>query len=215
MKIYIPENLDLELLEEKYQAKETIKHYKRDKLAYILHQLGYISLYDSRYQKEGILIPLSSKIIQQRLGNYYNQYLEFLLQTGIIDTDNRYIKKEKAIGYRIGYPYNKAVRVYEIEDFQFKRNLENYYIESHKKIRREYKHLIGWFDKLEINEAAARQFIFDDFQIKEQFPELRDRDEDGYKSPSIQYKLAQKAIDKYTHKEFLDYTIDQSGLRLH
>ena len=215
MKLFIPENLELLAFEKKYQPELYIQYYKTDKLAYILHQLNHIPLYDRRYQKEGQFIPLSSKILQDRIGNFYSQYLAFLLHTGIIDTDSQYIVKEKSIGYRIAYPYNQNIKEYIITDFMFKNNLRNYYIANHKKIQKDYKFLIKWFDKLEINEELAMQFIREDYQIKEFYPELRDRDDKEYKSASVQYKLAKKAIEKYSSKEYLDFSIDQSGHRFH
>jgi hypothetical protein len=216
MRIYIPENFNIEQFEAQHQPQTQIKSYKRDKLLFILHQLSYIPMMDSRYQQEGQLIPLHSKILQQQLGNYYRQYLDCLGWAGIIETDNHYIAKEKSKAYRLSFPYGGALKEYQIADYAFKRSLEGFYSQSGKAIRLKYPYLKKWFNEnLEINQQACNYYLLEELKTKTKYPYLRSRDEHGYKSPKIQYKCAQLCLGKLVNQEFYDFSVDSSGYRFH
>jgi hypothetical protein len=216
MKIYIPENFDFDAFETFSHAETLIKGYKRDKAAYILHLLSYIPMIDSRYQQVGQLVPLYSKILQARIGNYYLHYLNCLGAAGIIETDNHYIPREKSRWYRLSHVFSLALKEYTISDYSFKRNLEDFYKEQSRKEVYKYPNLIQWFnEKLEIDSEACFNFIFKDYLIKKEHPHLRSRDEQGYKDPQVQYKCASLCIHRFIDQDFIGFIVDPSGFRFH
>lgn len=56
------------------------------------------------YERENPLgneyFPLCSQILRRIIGNGYLQVVDFLIDNGIIESDSRYVKGEKCIGYR-------------------------------------------------------------------------------------------------------------------
>lgn len=215
MRFSVPKNIDFEQMEEQFQLRKEIKHYKRDKLAYIMHLLNYYQLTYSKYQSNGVFIPLNAKILQKQLGNYYTQYFKMLFHMGILECNHEYNPGFSSYKYRLSQPYAFTERNYELTDFSFQKKLRTYYEKSYKDVKKKYPFLIKWFDGLEIDEPLALEFIEKDFQLKMTYPELRDKDKHGFKCPEIQKKTAIKSVEKIKFKEFQSFVIDTKGYRFH
>ena len=90
MRLYIPENLDVDQL--MYDNPPNFKKYgcKRDKLLYIIHLINALPLYNKDLMFDGF-VPLNSKLLQDKISNY-KEYIDYLLHDlKIIETDGQYI----------------------------------------------------------------------------------------------------------------------------
>lgn len=97
-KFYIPNNLNLEKHIEKYPTKD-IRPFKIIKLAYLLDRISVILVYNKDHATKEFYTPLHAKILQKYIQNY-KQYIQYAVDTGIIETNGYYISGEKSIGYR-------------------------------------------------------------------------------------------------------------------
>jgi hypothetical protein len=110
--ILIPSNLDIRKLLVKYPP--TLKacvnsiHQQEDKVATIASLL--VKAINKNIQMANADVndfaPLSSTVLQHHVRDY-NDYLSYLLELGVIETDGVYIKDEKCTGFRFtdGYRY--------------------------------------------------------------------------------------------------------------
>ncbi len=108
--ILIPKNIDIRKLLIKYppalNSCVNSIHQQEDKVATIVSllvkainkniQMGHSNIDD--------FVPLSSKILQPHVRDY-NDYLSYLKEVGIIETDGQYIVNEKCCGYRFTREY--------------------------------------------------------------------------------------------------------------
>jgi hypothetical protein len=93
---------------------------KMDKFLWILSKIDFILDKDSRVYKGLSMIPISSVILRDEIGERYREYLDILMDAGIIDSDNFYItpknggecSKCKCYGYTKKYVNNKLVPYY-------------------------------------------------------------------------------------------------------
>lgn len=152
MKAYVPSNLQFEVSE-----RHIGKYY------YLISKL-YLTRVLNKTIEIDDYIPLKSEFLVKVLGCYYRKYLNDLIQNGIIETDNFYIKGEKARGYRLTekYRYQKFRKV-EITDRELikrvtKRKMEyknkmteneniNYIYECMNEIILDYDNAYNWIEQ--------------------------------------------------------------------
>jgi len=121
--ILIPSNLDIRKLLIKYPPSLSTCvnniHQQEDKVATITSLL--VKAINKNIQMGNADIndfaPLSSTILQQHVRDY-NDYLNYLLEVGIIETDGVYIKAEKCTGFRFAKEYRQVLpKEYYILDY--------------------------------------------------------------------------------------------------
>jgi len=69
------------------------------RMLYILWQIGESASYHERTWKETGFVAISGKTFQKRVQSY-KPYLEYLINTGVIECDNHYIPQIIPLGYR-------------------------------------------------------------------------------------------------------------------
>lgn len=150
MKAYIPKNLNL----------GAEKH--RDKYYYILTQIYYGRIFDKRIGKSSF-ISLNGQFLHKVLGGYYINYLRWLIDSGIIESDRRYEPNKKSIGYRFTEKYrNEKFRKVEITNkrliekidklkVQYEQSITNpaliYLIKCLKSIKLDYDGANNWIEQ--------------------------------------------------------------------
>lgn len=103
-KIYIPSNLNLpDLLEKEYHNDCDL-----DRLHYIINLI-----YEQRvlYKNPEEFVPLKAIYMRRiigRAGKTYNDYINILIDKGIIECDRRYIVNEKSFGYKLCGNYSSV-----------------------------------------------------------------------------------------------------------
>jgi hypothetical protein len=203
MRLFIPENLDIDQL--MYDNPPNFKKYKckRDKLLYIIHLINALSLYkkDLMYDR---FVPLNATLLQDNISNY-KEYIDYLLHDlKIIETDGHYIPGFKSKGYRLVDRYNTEVVSTEVRDFTFYRKLKT---ERNKK-KASVEHLgylTKWFnDKLEIDYDYVTEFLQEEFNLKNNNELLRDYDRGRkkFKEPISQLNHAKISAEKISREEY-------------
>ena len=95
-KAYIPSTLDIDKFLEQNPPHKKLK---RDKIILILHIINTVPILhpDRWYKSEWVLI--SSRTLNSLIHNYW-EYLEYLLSSGLIETNGQYILGSRAKGYK-------------------------------------------------------------------------------------------------------------------
>jgi len=202
IKMYIPSKIELdEILE--FFPPDSIKNFKKENLITFLNMLSEIPANLERYENWGEYIPIHSKKLQ-RVAHNYRQYFDYLIDVGIIESDNLYFPDEKSKGYRISPGYMSEVAAYGVED---------YFLE--KKLNQKYKYRINtskryphtrWYDpKLNIDLERS----LDQLQ-KEKEINISNNVKHAYE----RYNNAYINIDRFNDGDY-NISIDGSVGRLH
>lgn len=148
MKAYIPSNLE-------WGAE---RH--SDKYNYILTLIYYGRIFDKR-NDENSFIPLNAKILHSILSGNHKDYINALIEKGIIETNNRYIVTKQSKGYRFTTQYrNVKFKQLNIMDKNIKRKIELLKEFRNKEIKLpQHKYIYECLKKISINEDEARYFI--------------------------------------------------------
>lgn len=127
--VLIPSNIDIKLV----LAKNPIKlkqciyniNQQEDKVATILSLLVKAVARNMQMDASDIddYVPFSTTILQDHVRDY-NDYLQFLQDVGIIESDGYYIPDEKCCGYRFTEKY-RYVLLKEYFIFDYKGNVKN------------------------------------------------------------------------------------------
>src|SRR4051812_31105535 len=106
---FIPRHLHIDTL--LFRHPPVIKHFKKEKLVYILHLIN-----DIPSRSDDVMVndytPLNTRLLKRTIGNNYIDYLDYLFTWNIIETDNQYIAGEKSKGYRFTADYRTTVKPY-------------------------------------------------------------------------------------------------------
>lgn len=214
MIVYIPRNFDIEKFEDNHNLKTTIKHYKRDKLAYILYLINkLLETKKADYFNDGF-VKINAQVLQKSVKEC-KSYLKFLIANDIVQIIG-YVPDKHSTLYRFAPDYSIGVKPYEIKNFTFKRNLERW-INKNNKYSGKYSFLRKWFNsKFQINTEFCSLFIEKEFQLKTNFPELVKVNRFGSKKNIIdQYNGALIHIDRYSNSDFQNFVVDANGYRFH
>ncbi|MDB9781522.1 hypothetical protein OAB88_00250 [Winogradskyella sp.] len=203
MRLYIPENLDIDQL--MYDNPPKFKKYrcKRDKLLYIIHLINALPLYKKDLLFDGF-IPLNSMLLQDKISNY-KEYIDYLLyDLKIIETDGQYITGLKSKGYRLVDKYSKPITSTAVTDFTFYRKLK---VErGNREASVEHlDYLTKWFNsKLEIDLEYVNEFLLQEFELKNNNEQLRDYDRSRkkFKEPIAQLNHAKISAEKISREEY-------------
>jgi hypothetical protein len=157
MNLFIPENLDIDAIIKAHPPQ--IKHFKKEKLAYLLHLINYVPASSDKVGPN-LYTPLCSELLQDKMGNYYQYYLDYLYNLGIIERDEKYWTGGKGIGkcygYRFAFRYQSKLKPYKIKDKVTVENISADY-KTEKEVQEKYNFIIKNFKLLQINEALALQ----------------------------------------------------------
>jgi len=139
MKKYIPENIDLDkLIRDSHM--HNIKEFHPEKLVCILSEIA-----EKPANSEGFA-EIHSKRFRSFVHNY-NEYLECLSSSGIIDCDRRYSYEiySKVRGYKLTDEYSSTLTGYEITYLPIVKRAARERASTIKSCRN-YKHLLKWFN---------------------------------------------------------------------
>lgn len=153
--IYMPKNLDLEV-----QLKTTPPKFKYhiDNFKYILNAIVSRKIILKAFLDEEFT-ALNAKKLQKKI-RAYNEYLAYLIDNGIIETDNQYIVGSKSRGYRIASEYRKeGFRIDNISKIQLTGKRIGEWAKD-LQFKADYHYLLKWFNsKLKIKVDAAKGYL--------------------------------------------------------
>ena len=148
MYAYIPSNLDL----------SSERH--MDKYYFIITFIFFGRIFDKRKNSTSF-IQLYSLFLKSVLSGHYRDYLQDLMEMKVIETDNRYIQKEKSKAYRLTENYrSRKTKQIIIEDKKIISNYWNYKAELKKNISEShYKYLYECLEQIEIDYETAKTVL--------------------------------------------------------
>jgi hypothetical protein len=216
MKVFVPENLEVDKLLKRYPPKN-IANFKKEHLLYIIHLITAIPATNKDLEIYEGFIPIYSKVLQNKVRNY-RQYLDYLIdEAKVLVSNNQYKVGAHSKGYKFTATYShRIVKPVTIYDRSLKAALKKQSVFS-ASIKKKYKHVIKWYnDNLEIDYSLAMSYIEEDLRRKLQNPKLRDYDKKSkqYKDPYHQYNCSQLNIERIAADEYL-LSVDPNVFRLH
>jgi len=170
---YFPENLDLDNLI--YSNYPTFKPFVREKARYLLHLVSVKRLNKKDSVNEEY-VKLSAKMMQDMVHNYTDYWDYFINELKIIERNNSYQVGNKSKGYKFVEEYDTPIvkSHLKLTDKTIRKKLIAY-INRIKSQNRSYTYLSKWFDdKLQIDAEVSLWAMNEIFNIKQEFPELRD-----------------------------------------
>ncbi len=214
-RIFLPKTLKEKVEELLEQYPPEIKNFRRDKLFYILSLIHEIPARNKRNgMSDNGFTNLNAQLLQKFVYNY-REYLNYLLQHGIILCDDHFIPGIKSKGYRITNEYAGPVAPKMISNPELIRSLKKHRWELLGKTRK-YRYLYKWMDGLEIDFAAAKNYIKAQLENRLQHPEAREWDykRKRYKDPLEQFNSAMINLYYLKDKKFY-FFVDPNVGRLH
>lgn len=106
--LYIPHNIDLDQLLEEYPL--SIPHAK-DYLMYLMHLIHAVPAFrkDSSIEANNGYTVLYSTFLQNRV-KQYSILMQWLIERGIVESDNHYVPRSRSKGYRFAPAYRVELR---------------------------------------------------------------------------------------------------------
>lgn len=157
MRTYLPKKLNLEEHLNQYPPVY-IEGFHIDNLKYILGLITEIPAKSEHFDSHDGFVPLNAETLKKRVWNY-KQYLIYALATGILITDNQYIKGEKSKGYRFADKFMDRVESEPIVKYTLVKR-EQQEREVDPEVQKKYSYLVNFFDDdLEVDHTGAVEFL--------------------------------------------------------
>ena len=216
---FIPENLDLEELV--ITNPPTIPNFHLDYLVYMAGLLIEIPFANKDFEMD--FVPINSRLVQARVRNY-RKYLDYLIDSGIIEENVQYIVGSKSRGFRYTRMYQTSTIAYSLTKNTLIKSLSSFkeinyssyevdkYLPTNKRSRldiekRDLSYLTNWLNsKLTIDYAGALSCLK---QLREE--EILNPD---IENPNQRFMYRQTALLKF-HKGIFLPNEDATAGRLH
>jgi hypothetical protein len=215
MTLTLPKGLDLKAIEKQYPPQ--FPRYKTDKLAYVLHTLATIPVYNKHTELFEDYVPMSSKLLELWVGNY-KPYIDYAIKTGIIAVhpSESYLKGKYCKHYQFTSAYRNLGATYQLTDFTLEKKIKNYE-RKRKNENKNYDYLNRWFNpNLKIDYDLVLSFLEEEWSYKHNFADLRDYSlvKEKYKSPYQQYEYS-KLSAQFLHSGQFRFKVDGLVYRYH
>lgn len=213
MTFFLPAALDLDVITA--QNPINFNPYKQDKLAYLLHKISSIPATNKNLYIVDGYVPLYSKALQDVVDNY-KPYLDYAIEAGILESNERYIVGGSSKSYRFTATYQGELTEYKPTDFALLQNLRLYQKRQRETVV-DHVHLTKWFNpKLKMDNKKVEDFLDEEYQLKNENENLLDWDasRQKFKSPYQQYLCSKLAAEYITRGEY-NLKIDDNVHRFH
>ena len=204
MKQYIPHKIDLDKLIEEYPVEGHIKNFKKDNLIHIISLLTELPASAERYDEDEGFVQLNAGKLQSRIHNY-REYLDYLLASKVIETDNHYVVNLKSRGYRFTPTFNSEITAKQISDWPLIKHIMKDK-EIDPDLKKHHNYVIKWWDEdLYINYEPAMDML-----KKEKTLNITTQ----VKNPYGKYNCTYYNINRFNDKDFF-LSIDNNIGRFH
>ena len=203
--VFIPSNLDIELHISNFPPTE-IPSFCPDKLIYIVSLINSIPSNNKSLYAPDAFIHLYSAKLKCHVWDY-RLYLDYLLRTGILESDHFYIPGEKSYGYRYTSTYNTILKPVTIKKYTLRKIVKEHSTPELKRNKSDLGYLAKWFTPaLQINVPNAYD------HLAKRFHEVRV--EIGDYKARRKYSLQKMSVDRFALQDFYFLKDDSVG-RLH
>jgi len=139
---YLPGNFDLDkhLLE---YPPDQVTDFEKDNLTYILSLITRIPARAERHDSE--YVSLKAQYLKNRVRNY-RQYLNYAIESGILETDSQYIPGKKSTGYKFTDEFLTRVKSEPIVKYSLVRSESKAREEKNKSTAAKYSYLTNHFN---------------------------------------------------------------------
>ena len=216
-RVLLPVNFDLERHKTQYPPENygfQNKAFRNFKALHILTLLSEIPGWNSDLIREDGCVAIHMATLRNRMKDC-KLYVDYLVNTGVLVCDGRYIIGEKSMWYRWADQY--AGSIFQSSE-EIVSNFGSVRLDNPED-RKNYPHLFYWYDRknLRINpracdyaEGIRRLKMQDDSHKSWDW----NRDTQQFKHPDTQYLAVLRNIDKITAQEY-GVHIDDNVHRLH
>ncbi|GAB3761573.1 hypothetical protein [Spirosoma pomorum] len=208
------------------------KDFNIDHATFVLSQITQAAALDQGQADElfnngGYTLLYSNKL--QSVVHNYRQYINYFINTGVIETDGYFVRKvdspgkEKSYGYRFTENYSGfEISITEYSK-RFEKILKKREKTNYKKLEKEYYHLSKWLwptCQLNIDFDNAFKYLKLRRTCQWRFPKARDKKLDKMtgelieKDPNLQYKLALSSVLQMK-QGMLNCVVDSTVFRMH
>ena len=233
MEAFLPTSIDLNKLIADYPPGDhEIQSFNADHAYYVLDLITSIPARNKKIAStKGSMVDSYTPIYSVRLQSVvhgYRKYLNYFIDTGIIESDDLYVpgpgsgKGSKCIWYRFTHQHlNSDMHTIGYGE-KFQKILTKKRNERFRELRKDYPHLIKWIWPecgLQIDAELARKYLSAVRRAKLGNASLRDvKTNPIYKNkiekdPNIQYKFALSNVELIASGR-IDCTVDKEG-RMH
>ncbi|RAJ04076.1 hypothetical protein LX64_02953 [Chitinophaga skermanii] len=229
----IPENLDLDEIIKNNPIVD-FKSFNREKLLYVLHLLADIPSNNKDLANEEGYVPINAEILKQWINKGYSRYLKYLIDAGIIETDNQFVVGLKSRGYRFCPVYQQPLKSIPVTNSILLKKMakRNQSISAEltidelpngidlPAIARKYLPIERWYNTggLKINDKAAHSYNAEQFLLKKSDRSKWDKTVSArgfeWKNPFIQYLGGDSNIEKIKNGQFNAH-FDKNVFRYH
>ena len=128
--------------------------FQPDIFAYVCSLIYSIVANNPTIQLKNGFTPINAVLLHNTV-KYYREVLDYLIETGVLISDNSFIKGLKSRGYKFSDKYNTPLVPYEITRWTLKKNI--WAQKRKQEIEAEKGALLKWFnEKIEIDIKGAR-----------------------------------------------------------
>ena len=208
MNYLIPENLDIDELLKNYPP-EKIEGFRfnKDHLIYILSLIFHIPISNPKVNIVDGFVPIKGKYLIRKIRAYHN-YIDYLLKTGVWETDGHYRPGKKCIGY--AYTEKYLTRPVEIIIGEKKSLFKPF--EENEEDKETFGHLVAGLNlNLKILYQPALDYINANFPV-DRSPRLVGVT--GLRTNQIRYSRALNAINRINDSHF-PWKVDTSIRRFY
>jgi hypothetical protein len=168
---YLPSNLEVDALLTECPPVG-IEWFSRDKLIYVAGLINNITANNKDLETSNGFVPVHAHTLQGKIRNY-NQYLDYLLNTGLYMSDSTWVPGKKSTGYKYTDKYNATVKPVFIQDAGFVKNLRKTTLQDYIN-RQKYHYLVQWFNPyLKIDSEKAIDCALDIYNRQKEENEER------------------------------------------
>lgn len=156
--LYTPRKLNLEAI---VKMPPGFKNFTIEKLILIVHLINALPAKNRKSRdkasKNDGYVSLSAELLRKQGIHNYNEYLKYLIERGVIESDNRFIKGKKTRGYRICKKYRSRVKGIVVRTMR-RGNTKQFLAKT--KTRKKHRFL-KWFEtgKLTIDMSRATEYL--------------------------------------------------------
>ncbi|MBL4587443.1 MAG: hypothetical protein JKX84_10370, partial [Flavobacteriales bacterium] len=199
---YVPSNLDIDQL---YAVRPQNAKIERDKLVHVVNLVSELPAYDKNIYTADGYVPLNAQKLQKRGIKNYPEYMSYLVNANVLETDGYYIPEEKSTGYRFAPEYQTTLKEEEISKWTLRRNIMQ---NTRPQIEHttQLPYLYKWYNEdLTIDFDGAMEYL--NLQLQA----------DTYNripNALIKHNASYMNVQKLLHHEF-HFSVDETVFRLH